>query len=116
MSSRRLEIVQGDDRRIFVPVRDQDGETVDISGAQSIEAAVARSLGGTAEVTKTLAGSDIVITGSNDEFYFDLTAADTGGLSPAQYWLEAEIVTSGGLTYTVAQVPLTIKAQIITGA
>lgn len=110
----KLEIVKGDDRRIFVPVRDQTGATVDISGATAIEAAVATGYGATPSITKTLAANTIVITGTNDEFYFDLTAADTGSLNAGSHVLEAEIVTSGGLTYTVVQVPLQIKPQVIT--
>ena len=112
--SNSVEIFAGDDRRINIPVKDQSGTAVDISGAQSIEAAVANKPGASALVTKTLAGSTVVITGSNDEFYFDLTAADTGTtLGAGSYTLEAEIVTSAGLTYTVKQIPLRIKPTVI---
>ena len=115
MSRNRLEIVQGDDRRVIVPVRDQSGQPVDISGAQSIEVAVVTNYGATPSITKTLAANTITITGSNDGFFFDLTAVDTGALlAPRTYVLEAQLVTSSGLTYTVLQSTLLIKQQAIT--
>lgn len=106
-----IDLTQGDDLRVLVTARDQNNQLVDISGAQSIVYAVARSPSGPILLTKDL-NSGIVVT-SASAFYFDITAADSGALDVGAYMQEIEIITSGGLTYTALRGRIIIKSQLI---
>ena len=66
----------------------------------------------TPALTKTLAAGTIVISGPG-VIYFDIESTDSGALSVANYKQETQIVTNGGLTYTVGQGVLRIKPEII---
>lgn len=88
---------QGDDARVFVECVDGDGLPVDISGAISIRWAVARSVNGTAIITKSI-GSGIIIN-SPTSFYFDITDTESELLS-GSYYHEAEVINDAGLVYT----------------
>jgi len=85
---------QGDDVRIFVECVDGDGLPVDVSGAQSIRWAVARSVSDPAIITKSI-GSGIVIN-SPTSFYFDISDAESEQLS-GHYYHEAEVINDAGL-------------------
>jgi len=107
-----ISMVQGDDLRVFVTVRNNAGDLVDLAGATSIEWAVSTRYGVAPILSKTEALGEIIVTGSG-QLYFDITASDSGALSATSYVQEIQIVTSGGLTYTVGQGSVKIVAQII---
>ena len=107
----KIELIQGDDLRVFLTIRDRDGQLVDLSGAQSIQWSAARTFGAAIDLTKTLAAGSIVVTGLGG-IYFDIAAAESQLLN-GSYKQETQIVTSGGLTYTVGQGELIVKPQII---
>lgn len=107
----RIELIQGDDLRIFVKVRDMDNQLVDLSGAQSIQWSVARTYNDTIVLTKSEALNTLFVTGLGS-IYFDIEAVESQLLT-GTYKHEVQIVTSGGLTYTVGQGDLIIKPQII---
>jgi len=106
-----ITLTQGDDLRVLVEVRDQSGQLVDISGAQSIKYAVAQGFGQAVLIFKELQDG-IVVTNANT-FYFDITAQDSGSLDVGSYVQEVEILTSGGLTYTVLSGRIRITPQLI---
>ena len=107
-----IEMIKGDDLRVILNVRDTSGDVVDLTGATSIEWAAATNYGATPALTKTLAAGTIVISGPG-VIYFDIESTDSGALSVANYKQEMQIVTNGGLTYTVGQGVLRIKPEII---
>lgn len=98
MSDQNIDMVQGDDLRVIVNVFDQSGSPVDISGATSIKWQLARSTNEAADITKSLANSDITIT-NNTGFYFDILSSETASLSGG-YHHEAEVETASGQVYT----------------
>ena len=100
----------GDDLRVVVGVRDQDGQLVDITNVQSITWSLSNSPTTAAIITKTL-GAGISIA-SPTTFVFDLVPADTSALN-GSYYQEAEIITSSGLTYTVMNGRVIIKPTLI---
>ena len=106
-----LEMVQGDDLRIFVKVRDGRGDSVDLTNAQAISYAVSRGFNDPLLVVRTL-GEGIALQAA-DEFFLDITATNTNSLDPGRYRHEAEVITSGGFVYTIFQGLFTIKPQII---
>lgn len=106
-----IRVVQGDDLRVFISVRDNAGDPVDLTGATEIRWALARTFGDPILLEKTLAAATISLTGDN-AFFFDITAAESGALSPANYKQEAEIVTAGGLRYTTVQSNFAVLPQL----
>lgn len=108
-----IRITQGDDRRIFIKVRDEKGDPVNISDATQITFAVARSAGSPLLIEKRLTEGDITITGNDDEFYFDLEADETGAIARGSYQYEAEVITAGGLVYTINRDAFVVVDQII---
>lgn len=106
-----FDLFQGDDLRVIVTVRDQSGQLVDISGAQSIRWAVARSVNAAPEIEKTL-GNGISIN-SPTSFFFDLEAAETAQLARGSYYHEADAVTDQGLTYTAISGRLFIRPVLL---
>lgn len=111
-SAQNIQVFHGDDLRVAVTMRDQDGQLVDISTASAIEYAVGNSVQGPKIISKTLAGGEISIA-SASVFTLDLTAADTGGLSPGGYYHEAEVETSTGEVYTALYGSLTVLPGLI---
>lgn len=107
----KIELIQGDDLRVFLKVRDLDGQLVDLSGAQSIQWSAARTYGQALVITKSVANGNLFVTGLGS-IYFDIEAVESQLLT-GSYKQETQIVTSGGLTYTVGQGDLIIKPQII---
>ena len=83
-------LYQGDSLNIRVPVEDQDGEPVDISGA-TIEWMIADSVDGIPEVTLTdTAGITI---NNNSMFTINIDGTDTSGLQGVYYpELDASLV------------------------
>jgi hypothetical protein len=108
----KITMVQGDDLRVFVSIDDMDGNPINMAGAQSIQWGLSSRFGAAPILTKSRADGDIIVTGAG-ALYFDITAAESGALAVGQYAQEIQIVTSGGLTYTVGQGSLAIKPQII---
>jgi hypothetical protein len=106
-----IKMVQGDDLRVMVTVKDQDNQLVSITGAPDITWAVATLFGGVPIITKNLSSG--VTIGNDSMFYFDITAANSGALQPGVYRHEAQITTTGGLKYTTMRGTLRIDAQII---
>lgn len=106
------ELVQGDDIRIIVTVRNQDGQLVNISDVEEITYVIAKRYKGEPAVIKTLTGGGIAITGLNT-FNFNVTSADSNSLDTTNYLQECEIVVSGGFTYTALQGRFTVLRQVI---
>lgn len=100
---------KGNDLRVIVPVADNDGVPVDISGALEITVVIADTLDAeTARLTKVLTGGDITIVNTTD-FMFDLPAAETAGLPVGNYYVEGKLVNSAGKQYTVLIDSLTVN-------
>lgn len=79
-------VFQGDDVRLLCTVKDDAGQLVDVSGATAIRWALSAQAGGAAIIEKTL-GSGIA-KGAPTQFYIDVDAADTAGLTATAYWPE----------------------------
>tara|TARA_R110000782_G_scaffold34015_1_gene81601 strand:+ start:272 stop:607 length:336 start_codon:yes stop_codon:yes gene_type:complete len=107
-----ISMVQGDDLRVFVTVKNNAGGLVDLAGATSIEWAASIGYGIAPILSKTEALGQVIVSGAG-QLYFDITASNSGALMARSYAQEIQIVTSGGLTYTVGQGSLKIIAQII---
>lgn len=107
-----FEMVQGDDLRVQVTVKDSAGDAVDISGATSIRWGLARRLGDTPLLTKTLDAGEIIIP-SDNLLYFDIDNTDSAALDPGYYAHELEVITSAGLIYTPLQGRARILPQIL---
>ena len=103
-------IFRGDDLRVVVEVRDQDNQLVDISDASEITWSLSNSPNTAAIITKTL-GVGISINNPTS-FVFDIVPGDTSALN-GSYYQEAEIVTSGGFTYTAMSGRVIIKPTLI---
>lgn len=101
----------GDDLRVFITVNDSQGNPIDITDANSIEYQMFKNYGSPTVITKVL-GTDLVVNGTN-QFYFDLTAAETATLSRGQYKHEAQVITAGNQTYTVVRGTVTMLPQQI---
>jgi len=100
----------GDDLRVIVEVYDQDGLLVDISDVSGITWSLSNDTNSAAIITKTL-GAGISIA-SPTTFVFNLSPSDTNTLN-GSYYHEAEIINSGGLTYTAMSGRFIIKPTLI---
>ena len=105
-----LRMFQGDDLRVICTVRDQTGQLVDISNAQSIRWQAAPRVNDAPVIEKSL-GNGLSIS-SPTGFTFDITSAESAPLS-GQYYHEAEVVTDQGLTYTALFGTLIIDRALI---
>lgn len=97
-TSKHFTMHSGNDRRVLVPVVDQRGDPVDISGAEEITWIISKSAGSSPVVTKTLTGGGVMIT-NNSTFKFDIVSDDTSGRT-GHYYHEAQVVNSDGKIYT----------------
>ncbi len=111
MRSFDLEMVQGDDLRVFCRVVDNIGDSIDLSSAQSISYAISKGFDTPILVSRTI-GNGISLSAA-DEFFLDITSTNTGGLAAGAYRHEAEVITSGGFVYTIFQGVFRIRPQII---
>lgn len=101
---------QGDDVRIVVECVDSDGLPVDITDAQSIKWAAARTVNDTAVIQKSLASGITINTPTS--FMFDITDVESEALS-GNYYHEAEVINDQGLVYTPLFGRLTIPKTLI---
>jgi hypothetical protein len=115
MNHRKIDttIVRGDNLRVYVKVQDEAGSPVAISAAQTIKFEVAPAFGEASVITKSL--NNGIVLSAADEFYYDLTQANTENLTPGRYRQEAQVITSSGLRYTIFQGTLRILNHVING-
>ena len=109
--SKNFEMFSGDDLRLQVEVRDQNGNLIDISSATEIEWQMARDNNSAPEITKTLSGGGIAIADPNT-FQLDIGASETGALR-GSYYHEAEVETDQGKIYTAIFGRVTIRRDLI---
>lgn len=107
-----FDIFAGDDLEVIVPVRDQQGQLVDISDAQSIKWGVSQSNRSAVLLLKEYPGSGIILL-DDSRFKFDVTSAQSSDLGAGRYYHEAEIVTSTGLVYTVLTGSINIRPSTV---
>lgn len=113
MAKQNFELFRGDDLRVFVPVVDEGGDAVDLTGATSIRWWAANSVNSAPVIQKDL--DDMTLTGSGSTFYFDLSSDETELLSPRTYYHEAEIISSEGKVYTVMHGSMKVQKDLIVG-
>ena len=107
-----FDIFAGDDLEVIVEVRDQSGELVDISEAQSITWGVSNNNRSVPELEKSYPGSGIILI-DDHTFKFDITSANSSSVGAGRYYQEAEVVTSSGLVYTVLSGTVLIRPSTV---
>lgn len=109
--NQRARMYSGDSQTVKITVTDDDGNPVDLSGSQELTFAVARY--GTTEVTKTLSGGGITVTGSdNNVATIQLDASETADLE-GEFDIELQQTDGGGNVATLTRGVLTIEADLI---
>jgi len=94
-----LSIPRGNDRRFLFTVRDADGNLFDLSGATEIRFAIARSVGATASITKTL-GAGVVLA-DNNTIQVDVTDTESDDLPVGNNYYDIKVTASNSKEYTV---------------
>lgn len=89
-------VPRGDYRLFIVDVKDESGDVIDITGFSEIEYIIADKQGGTIELTKSLSGGGISITGTGYQFAITITEADSKALSQNLMYHELRMTDSGG--------------------
>jgi hypothetical protein len=97
-----IEVPQDNDAVLVFDYQDQDGTLLDLTGVLEIEFVIFTAIGGTAEVTKTYTGGDIVIFGNDYQFSVPITSTDTQSLTNRVSYHECRITNSDGDKRTVS--------------
>ncbi len=109
--SEKIEFVSGDSKRLVVSVTDDNDTAVDLTGAV-ISWQLARSVYGSAEISKSV-GSGIAITDAvNGEFTVTLDPLDTDALE-GDFYHEAQVTDTLGDISTVFSGNITIIKDLI---
>ena len=94
-ANRELEMHAGDDFKIDVTVKDDDGVIVDISAATIILFGISLIKRGVALLTKDLTNGITITNGPNGQLRITLAAVDTADLLPRTYFHELKIDIGG---------------------
>lgn len=113
-SNQNFGMVEGESKDVRVTVVDQDGATLDLSGAAvQWEAQADLQSSGPAAITKATGGFGITLTApTQGVFSIRLNPSDTMGLSGVLYH-EARVTDSAGNVATVLTGRLTIQKTAI---
>lgn len=106
-----IEFHAGDDKRLEVTVRDEDGAVVDLTGIESAKWSLAKTANSTALVTHTLNDNIAVVAATSGVIHITIDAADTEGLRGV-YYHEAEITDASGKTGTILYGSATILGSL----
>jgi len=94
-----LRIGQGDDKRFFFQVTDEDGSVLDVSSASQIEVRVSRRIETPALLTKLLTTGSVTLAAAGD-FWINVSAVESAALPAGHLYVEIA-VTLAGLRRTV---------------
>lgn len=111
-----IEIWRGDSHTITIPVRDGDGNAVNLTGATArwwVGKSV-NSTGTNVLIQKATGGSGITITSDAGLYTLNITVnpSDTEDLRPGDWYHEAE-VTLSGVVSTVTVGTFTLNADLV---
>lgn len=112
---------QGDSRKlIFGPVRDTNGNLVDLTSALSVRWWMAKKVNSTGDdiyIQKAL-GSGIALVEDDGEWTIEVTLvpADTEDLAPGSWYHECEVVDAASRVATVMVGKFTLKDTVIDNA
>lgn len=117
LDNQTIELPAGDSRRVVVPVVDDQGVAVPLSGAtiRWWAAKNARSTGAAVFIKKSSA-LEIEIDDQASAFSFTIIPIDTDGVRPDTYYHEAEITFPDNSVSTVLRGSLRITPTLIRGA
>lgn len=91
-------IVKGESANVRIPVVDEDGATLDISGSSAITFDASLVEGGTASISKTLA--TITVTSStasaNDTVNVPIETSDIATLAAGRYYTRCYVTLTAG--------------------
>lgn len=111
-----VEMTRGDSHTITIPVRDGDGNAIDLTGAtarwwmgKSVTATGTNIL-----IQKATGGSGITITSDSGLFTLNITIspADTEELRAGDWYHEAEVILAGAVS-TVTTGTFTLNADLV---
>lgn len=104
-----VEIIQGVDLTVTIPVYDENGDAKTLTGATNIELRV-NDNDGSALFTKS--GSVVTVSVADDAVRFSIGAGDTSGVDPDIYDMSVALDDSGGNHVVVARGSFIIKPSI----
>jgi hypothetical protein len=90
-----IKVPKHNDARLIFTVRDEEGQLVDISGAEEIVFAVwdvPKELGGAVQFSKTLTDGDITIHGNGYKFTVWVFRNESGALTKRLNYFECDIL------------------------
>ncbi len=113
MAKQRLDAARGDTINLRVPVVDQDGAPVDITGA-AVRMTVKRNLSDadlSALITRTVGDGVTLTTPEAGIADVTITATQTATLTPAKYYWDVQVTLSGTVS-TVAEGYLDVRSDV----
>jgi len=112
-----ITITRGDDLTVLIPVLDEDGANLDLSGgtARWWVGKTVNSTGANVLIDKSTADVTMTITSASGLYTLTIPIepADTEALEAGNWYHEAEVITSGGLVYTVTTGTFALGADLV---
>jgi len=108
-----FELVSGNDKTLNFTTLDKDGKVVDLTGAILIWAMSRTAANKTRLITYTSPTNVVITDAAKGLFSVSIQAADTEGLSGADYYHEVRLVNAGGLKITLVIGTMTLLDNII---
>jgi len=112
-----ITMTRGDDLTVTIPVLDETGANLDLSGgsARWWVGKTVNSTGANVLISKSTAAASMTITEDAGLYTLNIpfVPADTEELKAGDWYHEAEVITSGGSVYTVTTGTFALGADLV---